>query len=246
MDYNGWITAVCSELEYQLPITPSSATPTGVVAFDSLIPNAVDYTENRLQRDLDILGNVTTNAAGVMVANTRTQTLPAPNAGGIYVVTTQIRLIIGGVRQPPLEPVSRDFLDYAWPAEAAITDPATATAVPPKQWCPNDQASIIVGPAPSTALGYEVVGTARVMQLSSTNLTNFLATNFPDLYLACSMIFWMGFQRDFGAQSDDPKTAQSWETQYGKLLEAADLEEARKRFANMVPSPSNPNKLEAG
>jgi hypothetical protein len=244
MDYNGWVTAVCAELEYQLPITQGSANPTGFLPFDSLIPNAIDYTENRIQRDLDIIGNITTVATGTMTANTRFQTLPAPNAGGIYVVTTQIRPIINNVRQTPLEPVSRDFIDYAWPDENSLTD-VNGAAVLPVQWAPDNQARIVVGPAPATTLGFEVVGTARVLQLSPTNLTNFLSVNFPDIYLACSMVFWSGYQGMFGAQSDDPKMAQSWENQYQLLKSGADVEEARKRFANMVPSPSNPNQLQA-
>ena len=48
---------------------------------------------------------------------------------------------------------------------------------------------------------------------------------------AASAIFLMGYQRDFGAQSDDPAAAQSWENQYEKLLMGANAEEMRRKFA---------------
>ena len=61
---------------------------------------------------------------------------------------------------------------------------------------------------------------------TSTQLTNF----FPDLFIAASMIFATGYQRDFGAQSDNPAQGQSWENQYDLLIKSALTEEARKKF----------------
>lgn len=237
MDYAGWIKAVCDILEYPV-VDATTATPTGT-AFDTMIASTIDYTENRIQRDLDLLGTIVTDASPTMTANTRKQTLPAVN-GGIFVVASQIRLIVAGVRQPPLEAVSRDFLDYAWPDENSL-----GASILPQQWAPNDQVSVLVGPAPATTQAYEIVGTARVAQLSNTNTSNFLTQRMPDLYVAASMIFLSGYQRDFGAQADDPKMALSWESTYQTLKASATVEEARKRFADMSVSPSNPNTLQA-
>jgi hypothetical protein len=207
MDYAGWITAVTNLLEYPL-VDATSATPTGE-NFDAVIPNAIDYTENRLQRDLDFLATTVT-ATGVMQANSRLLTLPSVNlpavsqiaqligtpiipgaiitttngsmivninwtahgltagqdisiptptrvggltlggvyqiitvidannftinssfnatsgasviyiGNGIFVVCRQIRPIIGGVKQQPLEPVTRDYLDFAWPSDVSV------------------------------------------------------------------------------------------------------------------------------
>jgi hypothetical protein len=137
-----------------------------------------------------------------------------------------------------MEPVTRDFLDYAWPDNASL-----GSGILPVQWCPNDQASVYVGPAPATALGFEVVGTMRIPMLSVENYTNFLTQFFPDLYLAASMCFFAAYQRDTGAQGDG--LMQMWETTYTTQLKSATVEEARKQFANMYPSPSNPSGLTA-
>ena len=329
MDYAGWITAVTGLLEYEV-VDATSADPTTTTAFNAIIPRAIDYTENRIQRDLDLVATTVTST-GRMAANTRLVGLPSVNlptidqipdlvgtpivpgailtttlgslvinvdwidhgisagefvsilfpvqvggltlggvfnavtiidadnftilgpteatsaasvttvGNGIYVVAQQIRLIIGGRRQPPLEVVTRDLLDYAWPEDQGI-----AAGVLPLQWCPNDQTSVYVGPAPFTMLDFEALGTMRIPQLSSVNYKNFLTNFFPDLYVAASMVFFSGYQRDFGAQADDPKMALSWEAVYQGLLSSAKVEETRKSFANMAPSPSNPSTIKAG
>lgn len=332
MLYSDWITAVCDELNYDAQLTnAASATPTSVTAFNNMIPRAIDYTENRIQRDLDLLATIKTAITGVMTPNSRLQWLPQlnlpipsqvpsligtpiqpgailtavqgsqninvywPNHGiaqgqnvslvqpvpvggltlggvfnavaildqnnftiiaptaatssgpaavmgnGIYIVCTQIRPIINGVKQSPMEFVTRDYLDYVWPSDASV-----GANIPPVQWTVNDQASVLLGPAPDQAYGFETVGTMRFPQLSAANYVNFLTTQFPDLYLAASLVFFFGYQRDFGAQGEDPKTAQSWENQYQTLLKSAQTEETRKRLGNMFPSPTNPAPVAAG
>lgn len=329
MDYAGFITAVTSILEYDVG-DASSDTPTSDVAFNDLIPDAINYTENRLQRDLDFIATTVTST-GTMVPNTRSVTLPSVDlpaasdipllvgkpvpansvitttvgqpqfnvywplhgmgvgqyvsfaneikvggltiggvyniigvpdvnnitlimgynatstaeavviGNGLYIVCTSIQLIIGGRRQPPLEPVTRDFLDFAWPEEQSI-----GAGIVPVQWCPDQQSSVLVGPAPDQAYGFVAVGTMRFPQLSSINTQNFLTIQVPDLYVAAAMVFFSGYQRDYGSQSDDPKLAQSWENQYLLLLKGAQVEEARKRYSDMSPSPTNPSSLVSG
>lgn len=237
MLYSGWIKAVCSVLEYTV-VNATSATPTDDDDFNAVIPDAIDYVENRLQRDLDFVASTATSIAGTMTANSRTVTLPTNL--GTYIVASQIRPIVEGIRQQPLEPVSRPFLDFAWPNEASM-----GANTLPQQWCPNDQASVLVGPAPDQNYPFEVVGTVRFPQLSATNTSNFLTLQVPDLYVAASLVFFFGYQRDFGAQAEDPGTAQSWENQYQTLLKSAQVEEARKEFMDMSPSPSKPTGLTA-
>lgn len=330
MDYAGWITACTAILEYDVG-DATSDTPTSSVAFNDLIPNAIDYVENRLQRDLDFIATTVTSTDGLMTPNSRSITLPSvdlssvsqiplligkpiaansvitttpgqpqfnvfwPGHGmsagqnvslknpikvggltiggvysvlavvdannitliagsnatssasatvvgdGIFVVVTSIQPIVVGRRQQPLEPVTRDFLDFSWPDEIS-----PGANIVPVQWCPNDQTSALVGPAPDQAYGFVTVGTMRIPKLSSVNYTNFLTQQIPDLYVALSMVFWFGYQRDFGGQAEDPQTAQSWENQYQMLLKGAGVEEIRKRFADNFPSPTNPSSLSPG
>jgi len=231
MNYSQWVTTICGLLEYQV-VNAASATPTGTV-FDNEIPAAVDYTENRLQRDLDFLRTTTTDTTGAMVANNRRLTLPTDV--GTFVVVEEIIPVVSGVNQQPLEPVSRPFLDFAWPSN---TSPGAN--IVPVQWCPDDQEHVLVGPAPDQNYSFTVVGTVRFPQLSSTNVTNWLTLNVPDLYVAASMIFYGLYQRDFAGIAGSQGLHTSWEAQYEKLLQSAQVEEARKRFMNMSPSPSKP------
>src|ERR1700690_2882510 len=238
MQYSDWITYVCTLLEYQV-LNPASATPTGTV-FDGVIPAAIDYTENRLQRDLDFLATMATDDTGVMTPNFRLLTLPTDI--GEFIVVQQITPIIGGlpngIRQQPLEPVTRAFMDYAWPSKIS-----PGANILPVQWSPYDQAHVLVGPAPDQAYSFEVVGTVRFPQLSAANTSNFLTLQLPDLYVAASMIFFSLYQRDFVGIAGQQGSAPSWEAQYGELLKSAQVEEARKRFMNLSPSPTKPTQL---
>lgn len=335
MQYSDWVNAITSILIYDVDVTtPGSSNPTDNSAFNQILPRCIDYVENRLQRDLDLIGTTVTiplpgGTPPTMVANQRLQTLPSTDlpavnqlpalvgtpisagsiltttngsaninvnwpahgltsgklvailnptkianltlggdfvitvvdannftivattnanapktviyiGSGIFVVCSEIRPIVGGVKQQPLEPVTRAFLDFVWPSDAS-----PGANIVPEKWCPNDQATFLVGPAPDQAYPFEAVGTMRIPQLSSSNYQNFLTINFADLYVALSMVFLFGYQRDFGAQSDDPKSAQSWENQYQTLKGSAATEEARKRFADLVQSPSNPTSVQA-
>ena len=203
-----------------------------------------------MQRDLDFLASIVTDNSGAMTPFQRLQSLPTTK--GTFIVASSIRPILGGVGYgqgvygtgpfggggvsgAPLEMVSRAMMDFAWPSDAS-----PGANIVPAYWCPNDERSILVGPAPDQSYGFEVVGTQRFVQMSAANPSNFLSQELPDLYVAASLVWLFGYQRDFGAQSDDPATAQSWEAQYGKLLQSAAVEEARKKYGDMFPRLTKP------
>lgn len=232
MDYSGWIEAVCTLLE--VPVTnASSATPSSDTFFNTIYPSAITYAEERIQRELDLINTLVTDNSGSTTANTRKFTLPAD--AGTFIVVQQGALIVNGVRQPPMLPVSREFLDFCYPAETAPTTPSY-----PTYWCPNDGVSILLGPAPDSAYSCEIVGTIRVPPLSASNTSNFLTVELADLYVAASMVFFSAYRMDFGAQSSDPTIATSWETQYTTLRDGATVEEARKKFRSIGNSSRQP------
>lgn len=234
MIYSDWINAIAALLEYQaVLVDPTTDTPFSVTPLNNILPRCIDYVENRLQRDIDFLSTTVTDDTGMMTANSRTVTLPTDD--GVWIVVKEINPIISGVKQPSLEPISRQALDYFWPSE---TSPAANT--PPVQWCPSNQSTVLVGPAPDQAYGFEVVGTQRFVQLSSTNTSNFLTLQIQDLYLMLTDLYLCIYQRDFAAASADPEKAVSLEAQYQALLKSAVVEEARKQYQGMVPSPSEP------
>ncbi len=236
MLYSDYIVAVTNALDLSaIVVNPALAAPTSNSDFNNWIPRSIEYVENRMQRDLDLINTYVTDETGAFTANSRTLTLSTNK--GTFVVVEQVYPVISGVRQAPLLPVDLDFLNWTYPADAAPTTPSV-----PVYWAPFNGTTVIVGPSPDSAYGVGILGTQRFVQLSATNTSNFLTTSLPEAYLAAALVDWYGYQRDYGSQSDDPKAAMSWETQYQHLMTPALIEESRKKFASQgwgarLPSP---------
>lgn len=215
------------------------------VNFVQILPSIIDYAEQRCYRELDLLTTVIRDSSAALTVGTRTFNLPS--SLGRFVVVNGINVIMpstetvpdNGTRNP-LAPVSRDVLDIIWPSTTGASLPTLFAMITDQQ--------IIVGAAPDAAYTLEVIGTIRPTPLSASNTTTYLSLYLPDLFFAASMIFGTGWQKNFGAQSDDPQAAQSWEGQYGKLLASANVEENRKKFASsgwgsLQPTPiATPNR----
>lgn len=197
--------------------------------FQGILPSAIDYGEQRLYRELDLLNTVTRDSAPLSTGN-RNFTLPQNN--GRFVVTNGFNLITPAATTNPdsgarvqLIPVSRDYLD-------SVGGSPTFTGAPANYAMITDQ-TIVVGPQwPDAAYTLEVVGTIRPTPLSSTNVQTFLTLYLPDLWLAATMIFMTGWQQNWGAQSDNPQAAVSWTQQYDALLASANIEEQRKKYSS--------------
>lgn len=195
-------------------------------SFVAILPDCIDYAEQRILRELDLLQNVVRDSSQALTPNIRNFNLPS--AQGVFVVVNGINVITpasvgadAGTRNP-LTPTSRDYLDMVWPDSSVTGVPSSFAML--------TQTSILVGPWPGDAYTVEVIGTQRPLPLSSSNTVTFLSNSLPDLFLAASMVFMSGFQKNFGSQSDDPRMSQSWESQYQTLMASATTEEARKRF----------------
>lgn len=216
MNYSQWVARVADEIGLLK----------GDVNFPLLIPNAIDYGEQRIYRELDLLSTVTRDV-GVTVQNTRTFTLPT--ALGRFVVTNGLNLITPssvdvpdeGTRNP-LMPVSRDLLDLLWPS--------TLNASAPIMYAMITDQILILGPCPDDTYAIEVIGTIRPTALSAANPTTYLTTYLSDLFMAATAIYLAS--KDFGAKSADLNEAQSRETQYQQLISSANIEEQRKRYAS--------------
>ena len=216
MDYATYVTRLTTLLAVQ------SSSETN---FQNILPAIIEYAENRCYRDLDLLDTTVTYSGTACTPNTSSITIPA----GTLVTVQIINMITpSGTTSPesgtrnPCTPVSKEFL-------VNLYQGASGAALP-QYFAMLDADTIVLGPWPDKAYTAEIVGTFRPTPLSGSNTTTVLSTYFGDLFLAASCIFGFGYQRDFGAQSDDPRTAQSWEQQYNSLLKGAQLEEARKKF----------------
>lgn len=217
--YSTWLTALATE-------TASAPTDAN---FLSIIPSCIDYAEQRIYRELDLLNTVTRDSAP-LTSGSRNFTLPQNN--GRFVVTNGLNLITPSSTTNPdlgtrtqLIPVSRDYLDSVGGSQSYTGQPTNYAMI-------TDQ-NLVVGPQwPDAGYTIEVVGTIRPTPLSATNTITFLTNYLPDLWFAATMIFMSGFQQNFGAQADNSGMAVSWEGQYGKLFASANIEEQRRRYAS--------------
>lgn len=178
-----------------------------------VLPNIIDYADGRLYRELNLL-NTVRRETDSLTPNIRDFTLPDDQ--GRFVAVNAINCITPASTVPqngtrnPLTPTSLEFLDFCYPNASVTGRPSFFAMV-------TDQ-TIVVGPWPDQDYVLEVIGPIRPTPLSSVNTTTFLTLYLPDLYVAASMVFASGYQKNFGAQSDDPKMAASWEGQYQTLI----------------------------
>lgn len=215
MTYNEYIQAIQALLA-----VPQNNTD---AKFTLLIPRMIEYAELRMCRDFDFLATRTTNITVATVSGSRNVTAPST-----FVVIEDLNLISpAGTTNPELgtrialERVSLDFINVMWPT-------AATTGMPSKYAFLSDTA-VRIAPTPAGVFTCEFIGTTRPTPLSFTNQTNFISVYLPDLLVAASMVFGAGELQNYGLQSDDPKLAMSWETQYQTLKASAAVEEARKK-----------------
>jgi len=197
------------------------------------LPNAIDYAEQRIYRELDLISAVTTDATQSCAPMSRTVQVPAA-----FVTVTGVNLITpAGTANPnsgtrnALTPVAQSWLDFAWPSSAGATLPTKY------HWFTqgggvNAQGYITLGPWPDQNYTVEYEGTQRPAPLSASNLSTFLTTYLPDLFLVAAMLHLCAYQKNWSALGDDPNSAATWEAQYLKLKTSADAEELRKRYSN--------------
>lgn len=207
--------------------------------FQAILPSCIDYAEQRIYRELDLLTTVVRDSSATVTANSRNFTLPS--SLGRFVTTQGINIYtpVGSTTTRNfLIPTTRDFIDVAWPSDTA----ASATTVPAYYAMITDQ-TVIFGPPPGDAFTAEVIGTIRPAALASDNATTFLSQYLPDLFFAASMVFMSGFMRNFGAQSDDPKMAVSWEAQYQLLKASALTENLRAKYQSSAWTSQAPSSI---
>lgn len=203
------------------------------------LPRFIDAGEQRICRDLDLLSTRVDDSSGSLSEGRRKFVLPT--AIGTFIVVESIRIMIGSVTQPPLIWLSRDALDFTYPNEGAVG----AQSIP-RYVAPNDQLSVIVGPAPSQSHPVKAYGTQRPQPLyngatiAAGTVTiapgsvaangSFISTQLPDLFIAAEMIEVSAWMRNFGAMGGEGDQAVSWTARYDSLITPALIEEARKKL----------------
>ena len=208
--------------------------------FQQMLPSAIDDTEQSLYRTLDLLNTITRDSSAALTAGLRTFNLPS--SIGTFVVTEQINVITPSSQSNPdlgrrntLLPASKEYLDTTWNSINGSTVPQYFAMITQNQ--------IIVGPWPDQSYPVEVVGTIRPQPLSTTNVTTLLSVYFPDLMISRAMEFVTGYMKNYGMTVDDPKQGVSWASHTQMLLQSAQTEEQRKKFASQGWSSKEPAPL---
>jgi len=194
--------------------------------FVQILPEVIEYTELRIQRDLDLLATITYVDGDATVAGQR-----------IYSIPTQIQVlqqvkIDDGTDIINLTPQSKEYVNAMYTSKTLTGTPVDFAVLDISNYDGNNIGAIqiILGPTPDDAYPVQAVGTYRLTPLSETNSSNYMSNQMSDLYTAAAMVFLSGWIRNFGSQADNPQMSQSWENQYQLLLKSANVEEARRKF----------------
>ena len=199
--------------------------------FAAILPTLVDQAEQRCYRDLDLLNATSTQT---LALTARSSKLDFSTLSPQLLILEDVNIIVpAGTTNPelgeriPAYPVSKEWLRMAFGVSGVQGIPV--------YFAMSDDRTIILGPFPDAGYTVELIGKFRPTPLyqappgdgtQSTILTSIL----PDLFLAAAMCAASGYQHNWGAQSDDPRMAMSWETSYQTLLGPAKGEEMRKKY----------------
>jgi hypothetical protein len=234
MQYSDWINAIGGYVQENI-VDPTQAAPfiTGS-RYNTIVPRCIEYAEFRIYRepDLDFLA---CRQEAVLTAAMGVRTLAKPNT---MLVVEEARIIPVGNNGTglPLRRMSNAAINQAFPLSGANAQPV--------YWSQISDTNLIFGPTPDQNYTIKVYGTFQPMALSSTNTTTFLTQWFPDLFLAATMIFLTGYQKNLGDAIGQPAPGGgSWETYYEALKAGGAVQEARKKAQSAGWSPSAPTSV---
>lgn len=202
--------------------------------FAQLYPEAIRYAEARIYRELVLLNQRTTDNSLVTVAASRVLNLSAMTTQ--VIVPEGLSLITpSGTGSPalgtrvPFDEASLDVIDLMWPIEG-VTGTPSITDFTSRMWALLDDHTLVIAPTPDAAYTASITGLFQPLPLSSTTTTTYLSTAYPDLLEAACMVYLCGaILKNFGAKSDNPMQALSWEMEVTKLMGLAKDEEHRRR-----------------
>jgi hypothetical protein len=232
LTYNSLVTQVCLLAPYQYSTVSGVVTPQAP-EFTALIPQMLNYAEQRIQRDMELLNQQIMRGPYSLAAGVNQLAVPPSD-----ILTIQDVLVtIGGV-PTPMNPVSKAYMLMVWPASAA-PGPPKVFALQGGDAATQGLTSTIVllGPPLDQPYQANVIGQARSPTLASyatsvdaDTKSTWISTWLPDLLVMACMIYVSAYQRDFGRQSDDPQMAVSYEAQYQGLLDGANKQEFQRRW----------------
>lgn len=249
LTWNTYVQSVCTMAVLQT--TTVGGVVQGVDAQTNVfLPQALQYAELRIQRDLDLLQARVSRSYGI-----------APGGVSLAVpvsdfITIESLTVSNAGATTPLLPTTLEFLQNVY-GDATVTGRPAYFAMAGGDLATTGATTTNVTLAPAADASYSIaaVGMARMPSLyyfanaanAATGVT-WISSYLPDLLIMASLIFTSDFQRNFGATSNDPQMGTSYEQQYGELLAGAKAENARSRFESSAwtsksqPSNATPNR----
>lgn len=216
----------------------STTLETGDNNFQGIMPALIDYVEGRLYRELDLPVTSVTDTSVSMSSGVRSVLLSTSQ--GELLVLQSVNLFTppgatsSNATRVPLVPASQAVINTIYPSAAS------AQTGQPEFFARVSNVELILGPTPDQAYGTEVIASVRPNPLSASNSSTWLTQNYPELMVAGGMIFAAGYMRDFGAQSDNPQMAASWESQFNNLLNSAKSDSMRMQYEGSAWTSANP------
>jgi hypothetical protein len=235
--YNSYVSQIAT-----LTAITSSVLVNGDNNFGGIFPAVIDYAEGRLWRDLDLPAARVTDTSTNIICSSGVRTINLSTTQGTVLVIETLNIFSSAgttssnASRVPLTPTSKAVIDCIYPTALS------SQCGQPEYFARVTDVQIMFGPTPDQPYGTEMIGTIRPNPLSASNSSTWLTINVPELMIAAGMVFMAGHMRDFGAQSDNPQMAQSWESQYKMLLASQNVDSLRMKFqsnawSDQIPSP---------
>lgn len=119
--------------------------------------------------------------------------------------------------------------------------PDTSVTGVPRYFATADDTSILIVPPPAASTRLDIEYTFRPPGLSEAVQETWLSVRYPDLLFYAVMVLVSGYQRNFGAQADNPQMPGSWIGLYAAALRVAQNEAATgKGWGATDPTPTPP------
>lgn len=171
------------------------------------IPQLILLTETEAAADLRILGTE------LVVASTLSPGAPTVAKPAFWRTTRSFTVQLPGGRRT-LHKRVLEYVDNFWP-DRTETDP-------PRFYAEYNAANFLVAPTPDAAYPFELVYTARLDPLSSSNEVNWLTANAPQIMLYGAMYHTSLFLKNFAK-------ATMWRDRYDNAVAALTLENAVRK-----------------
>lgn len=218
-----------------LAVVPQSDTN-----FQIILPQAISYAELRMQRDLDFLSSQIYDNTSFTCPTTGNM-LSIPTSAFITLQTIQVT---ANGKTYPLTAVAKEYIQSIFNSSASSGVPTVfAVYGGDSATTGNINQNILLGPYPNSAYPLTLTGTVHAASLSGSNTTTFISTYLPDMFIAASMVYIGGYQRNFSSTSADPQMPVNWEQQYQTLLKGAMVEEYRKKFQSSAWGSQSPSPI---